>query len=66
MFAQSYYRKTQDANHHDDTKSGISTADQSLSLEGRELSNPRSTIRDLGVQDKAMVLLRKKVTVAGR
>jgi hypothetical protein len=47
-------------------KSGISVAEQSISYDGRELSNVKSTMEGLGVSDDAMLLIRRKVSVAGR
>lgn len=42
-------------------QSGVPVAEQSISYEGRELSNPKATIRELGVQgNSAMLLLRRK------
>ncbi|KAF6761950.1 hypothetical protein DFP72DRAFT_592113 [Ephemerocybe angulata] len=52
-----------------EAESGIPVAEQSISHEGRELTNPKATIRELGVQgDSAMMLLRRKVasSVSGR
>jgi len=49
-----------------EAESGIAPSDQSISVEGRELSNQQSTIGDLGVANHAMLQLRRKVTVAGR
>ena len=40
-------------------------AEQSISYEGRDLSNPKATMKESGVGDKAMLLLRRKVNVAG-
>jgi len=40
-------------------------AEQSISHDGRDLSNPKATMRESGVGDKAMLLLRKKINVAG-
>ncbi|KAG8993034.1 DNA damage-inducible protein 1 [Tulasnella sp. JGI-2019a] len=41
--------------------------EQSISYEGRELSDPKATLASFGINgDEAMLLLRKKVTVAGR
>jgi hypothetical protein len=47
-------------------KSGIPIAEQSISYDGRELSNVKSTMEGLGVSDDAMLLIRRKVSVAGR
>ncbi|TEB37070.1 hypothetical protein FA13DRAFT_886528 [Coprinellus micaceus] len=44
-----------------EAESGVPVAEQSISYEGRELSNPKATIRELGVQgNSAMLLLRRK------
>ena len=47
-------------------KSGIPVAEQSISYDGRELSNAKATMEGLGVSDDAMLLIRRKVSVAGR
>lgn len=49
-------------------QSGISVGEQSISYNGRDLSAPKSTMRELGVnENNAMLLLRRKVpNVAGR
>jgi len=47
-------------------KSGISPAEQSISYDGRELSDTKATMEGLGVTDNAMLLFRRKVNVAGR
>ena len=47
-------------------KSGISPAEQSISFDGRELSDTKATMEGLGVPDNAMLLFRRKVNVAGR
>lgn len=47
-------------------QSGIPVNEQSISHEGRDLSNPKATMRECGVGDHAMLLLRRKVSVAGR
>ncbi|KAI0806882.1 aspartyl protease-domain-containing protein [Fomes fomentarius] len=39
--------------------------DQSISYEGRDLNNPKATMRESGVGDNAMLVLRKKVHIAG-
>ncbi|KAF9462037.1 aspartyl protease-domain-containing protein [Collybia nuda] len=51
-----------------EAESGIPIAEQSISYSGRELSDPKSTIRQLGVEgENAMLLLRRKVAnIAGR
>ncbi|EAU84210.1 SNARE binding protein [Coprinopsis cinerea okayama7 len=50
-----------------EAESGIPASEQSISYNGRELSNPKSTIRQLGVEGQsAMLFLRRKVaTVQG-
>lgn len=48
-----------------EAESGVPTAEQSISIDGRELSNPKATIQECGVPDNAVLLLRRKVTVAG-
>lgn len=48
-----------------EAESGIPVAEQSISHEGRDLSNPNATMKDSGVADSAMLLLRRKVNVAG-
>ena len=40
-------------------------AEQSISYEGRDLSNPKATMKECGVGNKAMLLLRRKINVAG-
>lgn len=47
-------------------KSGIPVSEQSISYDGRELNNVKSTMEGLGVSDDAMLLIRRKVSVAGR
>lgn len=49
-----------------EAESSIAVTEQSLSHEGRELSNKSATIKSLGVGNQAMLLLRRKVTIAGR
>ncbi|KAF4619329.1 hypothetical protein D9613_004886 [Agrocybe pediades] len=49
-----------------EAESGIPVSEQALHYEGRELSNPKSTIRGLGVQgENAMIVLRRKVASVG-
>jgi hypothetical protein len=48
------------------TQSGIPVSEQSIHYEGRDLNNPKTTMQDYGVRDNSMLLLRRKVTVAGR
>jgi DNA damage-inducible protein 1 len=51
-------------------QSGIPVVEQSISYNGRDINAPKSTLRELGVnEDNAMLLLRRKVpvpNVAGR
>ena len=47
-------------------KSGIPVAEQSIHYENRDLNNPKATMRECGVSDNAMLLLRRKVSVAGQ
>ncbi|PSR81030.1 hypothetical protein PHLCEN_2v6561 [Hermanssonia centrifuga] len=49
-----------------EAESGISVHEQSISHEGRDLSNPKATMRESGIGDHAVLLLRRKVQVAGR
>lgn len=49
-----------------EVESGIPVTEQSISYEGRDLSNPKATMRECGVGENAMLLLRRKVNVAGR
>ncbi|PPQ86822.1 hypothetical protein CVT25_012653 [Psilocybe cyanescens] len=51
-----------------EAESSIPVSEQSISYGGRELSNAKATIRELGVQgENAMLMLRRKVAnVAGR
>ncbi|KAG8883450.1 DNA damage-inducible protein 1 [Tulasnella sp. 331] len=46
--------------------SGYPVEEQSISFEGKEVSDPKATLASFGIGDGAMLLLRKKVTVAGR
>jgi len=48
-----------------EAESGIPVAEQSISYEGRDLSNPKSTMKEFGVGNKAILLLRRKLNVAG-
>ncbi|THU89865.1 snare binding protein, partial [Dendrothele bispora CBS 962.96] len=49
-----------------EAESGIPPAEQSITYEGRDLSNPKATMRELGVANHAMLTLRRKVvTPAG-
>lgn len=47
-------------------QSGIPVHEQSLSYEGTDLTNPKATMRECGVGDHGFILLRRKVSVAGR
>ncbi|KAL0950129.1 hypothetical protein HGRIS_010125 [Hohenbuehelia grisea] len=48
-----------------EAESGIPIAEQSISHEGRDLSNPKSTMRQLGVHtENATLMLRRKVVSA--
>ncbi|KIM74979.1 hypothetical protein PILCRDRAFT_688772 [Piloderma croceum F 1598] len=49
-----------------EAESGIPVSEQSISHEGRDLSSPKATMRECGVGENAMLLLRRKVQVAGR
>jgi len=49
-----------------EAESGIPVADQSISIDGHDLSDPRATIAQSGVTEDAVLLLRRKVVVAGR
>ncbi|KAL6309811.1 hypothetical protein BKA93DRAFT_285241 [Sparassis latifolia] len=49
-----------------EAESGIPVDEQSISLEGRDLNDPKATMAGCGVGDHAILLLRRKVNVAGR
>lgn len=49
-----------------EAESGIPPQEQSISFDGRELTNPRATIQECGIRDNSVLLLRRKVTIAGR
>lgn len=49
-----------------EAESGIPPSEQSISFEGRDLSNPKATMASFGIGEEAMLLLRRKVVVAGR
>lgn len=49
-----------------EAESGIPVTEQSISHEGRDLNNPKATMRECGIGENAMLLLRRKVNVAGR
>lgn len=44
-------------------QSGIPVNEQSISHDGRELNNPKATMKGLGVRDNAMLLLRRRINV---
>lgn len=46
-------------------QSNIPPSEQSISHNGRELTDPKATIRALGVGENAMLLLRRRVNVPG-
>jgi DNA damage-inducible protein 1 len=49
-----------------EAESSIPINEQSISYEGKELSNPKATMQELGVQgNNAMLLLRRKVASVG-
>jgi len=48
-----------------EAESNIPAQEQSISHEGRELSNPKATMRDLGVHDNSVLLLRRRVAIPG-
>ncbi|KAJ1308372.1 hypothetical protein OPQ81_004079 [Rhizoctonia solani] len=45
---------------------GIPVSEQSITYEGRELNDPKATLASAGVQNDALLQLRRKVVVAGR
>lgn len=45
---------------------GIPMAEQSISYQGQELVDPKKTVAQCGVQENSMILLRRRVVVAGR
>jgi len=49
-----------------EAESGIPTTEQSISYDGRDLNNPKATMKECGVGENAMLLLRRRVNVAGR
>ncbi|KZT29396.1 hypothetical protein NEOLEDRAFT_596344 [Neolentinus lepideus HHB14362 ss-1] len=49
-----------------EAESGVPVDEQSIFYENRELTNGKATMRDLGVGENAMLLLRRKVRAAGR
>jgi DNA damage-inducible protein 1 len=49
-----------------EAESGIPVGEQSISHEGRDLNNPKATMTECGIGENAMLLLRRKVQVAGR
>lgn len=48
-----------------EAESGIPVGEQSISYEGRDLSNPKATMAQCGVGEKSVLLLRRKVHVPG-
>ncbi|CAL1700326.1 unnamed protein product [Somion occarium] len=48
-----------------EAESGIPVQEQSISYQNRDLTNQKATMLELGVGDHAMLLLRKKVQIAG-
>ncbi|TBU23995.1 hypothetical protein BD311DRAFT_44852 [Dichomitus squalens] len=48
-----------------EAESGIPISEQSLSHEGCDLRDPKATMRDSGVGDNSVLLLRRKVHVPG-
>lgn len=49
-----------------EAESDIPANEQSISFEGIDLNRPKSTMAELGVGNDAVLVLRRKVTVAGR
>ncbi|KAL5527485.1 hypothetical protein ACEPAG_6276 [Sanghuangporus baumii] len=49
-----------------EAESGIPANEQSISLDGHDLNRPKATMVELGVGDDAVLVLRRKITVAGR
>ncbi|KAI9513365.1 hypothetical protein F5148DRAFT_296168 [Russula earlei] len=49
-----------------EAESGVPPSEQSISYNGRELSDKKATIEGLGVPDNAILLFRRKINVAGR
>ena len=49
-----------------DIKSGIPVAEQSISINGRELADPKATLISSGVSEDAVLSLRRRVVIAGR
>ena len=47
-------------------KSDIPRTEQSISYEGRELSNEKATMEGIDVSGNAVLLLRRKISVGGR
>ena len=50
----------------DHQQSGIPVQEQSIHYNGKELNNTKESMRNLGVEHNAMLLLRRKVNVGGR
>ncbi|KAL5530330.1 DDI1 [Sanghuangporus sanghuang] len=49
-----------------EAESGIPANEQSISWDGHDLNRPKATMAELGVGDDAVLVLRRKITVAGR
>ncbi|KAL5508159.1 DDI1 [Sanghuangporus vaninii] len=49
-----------------EAESGIPANEQSISLDGHDLNRPKATMAELDVGDDAVLVLRRKITVAGR
>lgn len=47
-------------------QSDIPAPEQSISFQGKDLSDPKATLASFGIGEEAMLLLRRKVVVAGR
>ncbi|KAI0092145.1 hypothetical protein BDY19DRAFT_581864 [Irpex rosettiformis] len=48
-----------------EAESGVPVAEQIISFEGRQLTDPKATMRACGIGEHALLLLRRKVPVAG-
>lgn len=48
-----------------EAESAIPVSEQIISYEGRHLDNPKATMKDCGVGEQSLLLLRRKVPVAG-
>lgn len=49
-----------------EAESGIPVGEQSISYEGRDLNNPKATMKECRIGENAVLLLRRKVQVGGR